>query len=28
MRPKPAQWQGVVLDDPLVKDAKELLKWM
>jgi hypothetical protein len=28
MRPKPAQWQGVVLNDPLVKAAKDLLKWM
>jgi hypothetical protein len=27
MRPKPAQWQDVVLNDPLVKAAKDLLKW-
>ncbi len=27
MRPKPAQWQATVLDDPLVKAAKDLLKW-
>jgi Patatin-like phospholipase len=27
MRPKPAQWQGAILNDPLVKDAKELLNW-
>jgi predicted acylesterase/phospholipase RssA len=27
MRPKPAQWQAAVLDDPLVKAAKDLLKW-
>jgi hypothetical protein len=24
---KPAQWQGTVLADPLVKAAKDLLKW-
>jgi hypothetical protein len=27
MRPKPTQWQGVALDEPLVKTAKDLLKW-
>jgi hypothetical protein len=27
MRPKAAQWQGPVLDNPLVKAAKDLLKW-
>lgn len=27
MRPKPAQWQAAVLNDPLVKVAKDLLKW-
>ncbi|MGZ3327664.1 MAG: cell division protein, partial [Xanthobacteraceae bacterium] len=27
MRPKPAQWQGTVLTDPLVKEARGLLKW-
>ena len=27
MRPKAAQWQGPVLNDPLVKAAKDLLKW-
>ena len=27
MRPKAAQWQGPVLNDPLVKAAKELLNW-
>jgi hypothetical protein len=27
MRPKPAQWQGTILNEPLVKAAKELLKW-
>lgn len=27
MRPKPAQWQGVALDAPLVKAAKDLLRW-
>jgi hypothetical protein len=27
MRPKPAQWQGTALADPLVKDARDLLKW-
>jgi hypothetical protein len=27
MRPIPAQWQGDVLNAPLVKDAKALLKW-
>jgi hypothetical protein len=27
MRPKPLQWQGIALDDPLVKTAKDLLKW-
>jgi hypothetical protein len=27
MRPKPAQWQGAALNDPLVKAAKGLLKW-
>ena len=27
MRPKPAQWQGTVLTDPLVKEARDLLKW-
>jgi Patatin-like phospholipase len=27
MRPKAAQWQGPILNDPLVKAAKELLNW-
>jgi Patatin-like phospholipase len=27
MRPKPAQWQGPVLNERLVKDAKALLDW-
>ena len=27
MRPKPAPWQGTGLADPLVKAAKDLLKW-
>src|SRR5207248_4324962 len=27
MQPKPAQWRGVTLDEPLVKTAKDLLKW-
>jgi predicted acylesterase/phospholipase RssA len=27
MRPKAAQWQGPVLENPLVKAAKDLLKW-
>ena len=27
MRPKPAQWQATILNDPLVKAAKDLLKW-
>jgi hypothetical protein len=27
MRPKPAPWQGAALADPLVKAAKDLLKW-
>ena len=27
MRPKPAPWQGPALADPLVKAAKDLLKW-
>jgi hypothetical protein len=27
MSPKSAQWQGAVLKDPLVKAAKDLLKW-
>jgi predicted acylesterase/phospholipase RssA len=27
MRPKAAQWQGAVLNDPLVKAAKDVLKW-
>jgi hypothetical protein len=27
MRPKAAQWQGPGLKDPLVKEAKDLLKW-
>jgi hypothetical protein len=27
MRPKPAPWQGAGLADPLVKAAKDLLKW-
>jgi len=27
MRPKPAQWQGTVLADPLVKEARGLLNW-
>jgi predicted acylesterase/phospholipase RssA len=27
MRPEPAQWQGAALNDPLVKAAKDLLKW-
>ena len=28
MRPKPARWQGVALDAPLVKAAKDILKWI
>ena len=27
MRPKAAQWQGPILNNPLVKAAKDLLKW-
>jgi hypothetical protein len=27
MRPKAAQWQGPILNEPLVKAAKELLNW-
>jgi predicted acylesterase/phospholipase RssA len=27
MRPKAAQWQGTILNEPLVKEAKELLNW-
>jgi predicted acylesterase/phospholipase RssA len=27
MRPKAAQWHGPLLDDPLVKGAKDLLNW-
>ena len=27
MRPKAAQWHGVLLNDPLVKAAKDLLNW-
>jgi hypothetical protein len=28
MRPKPARWQGdVLLNEPLVEDAKDMLKW-
>jgi hypothetical protein len=27
MRPKSAQWHGLLLDDPLVKGAKDLLNW-
>jgi hypothetical protein len=27
MRPKAAQWQGLLLNDPLVKAAKDLLNW-
>jgi hypothetical protein len=27
MRPEPARWQGVALNDPLVKTVKDLLKW-
>ena len=27
MRPNAAQWQGPVLENPLVKAAKDLLKW-
>ena len=27
MRPKPAQWRGAALNDPLVRAAKRLLKW-
>jgi Patatin-like phospholipase len=27
MRPKPAQWEGTVLNERLVKDAKALLDW-
>ena len=27
MRPKPGQWRGLALNDPLVKIAKNLLKW-